>query len=129
MESQADQPELDDLLGMLKQNRGIDFTGYKRSTLRRRIGRRMAAIGVETVGEYRDYLEVQPGEYGLLFDSLLINVTGFFRDQPAWDALRSQVLPQLLASKPSTAPIRVWSAGCATGEEAFTLAMVLAEAL
>ncbi|WP_329244773.1 PAS domain-containing protein [Actinoallomurus sp. NBC_01490] len=127
--SQADQPDLEELLEMLKQTRGIDFTGYKRSTLGRRIGRRMSATGRETLAEYRDYLEVQPEEYGLLFDSLLINVTAFFRDQPAWDALRSEVLPKLLGSKPPTVPIRVWSAGCATGEEAFTLAMVLAEEL
>src|SRR3954471_21301124 len=127
---------------MLKHTRGIDFSGYKRSTLRRRIGRRMAATGAETLADYRDYLEVQAEEYGLLFDSLLINVTAFFRDQPAWEplrsegvpqptgeTLRSEVVPQLLAEKPPTAPIRVWSAGCATGEEAFTLAIVLAEEL
>jgi two-component system CheB/CheR fusion protein len=125
----TEQQELEELLQMLKHTRGIDFSGYKRSTLRRRIGRRMAATGAETLADYRDYLEVQAEEYGLLFDSLLINVTAFFRDQPAWETLRSEVVPQLLAEKPPTAPIRVWSAGCATGEEAFTLAIVLAEEL
>jgi two-component system CheB/CheR fusion protein len=128
-QTSIEERHLEELLQMLKQTRGIDFNGYKRSTLRRRIGRRMADTGMETLADYRDYLEVQPEEYGLLFDSLLINVTAFFRDQPAWDALRAEVLPQLLVGKPPTAPIRVWSAGCATGEEAFTLAIVLAEAL
>jgi two-component system, chemotaxis family, CheB/CheR fusion protein len=128
MEPHAD-PELDELLDMLKHSRGIDFSGYKRSTLTRRVGRRMSATGTETISEYRDYLEVQPEEYGLLFDSLLINVTAFFRDQPAWEALRTQIIPQLLGGKPPMAPIRVWSAGCATGEEAFSLAMALAEAV
>ncbi len=114
---------------MLKDTRGFDFTGYKRSTLMRRIGRRMDARGLQTIGEYRDYLELEPEEFTRLFDSLLINVTGFFRDLPAWEALHDQVLPGLLAAKGATRPIRIWSAGCATGEEAYTLAIMLAEAL
>ena len=114
---------------MLKETRGFDFTGYKRSTLMRRIGRRMDARELRTLGEYRDYLELEPDEFSRLFDSLLINVTGFFRDLAAWEALNSEVLPELLAAKGSARPIRVWSAGCATGEEAYTLAILLAEVL
>jgi two-component system, chemotaxis family, CheB/CheR fusion protein len=121
--------DFDELLLMLKETRGFDFTGYKRSTLQRRISRRMDARGLQSVGEYRDYLELEPDEFGRLFDSVLINVTGFFRDPPAWEALRDEILPQLLATKGTARPIRIWSAGCATGEEAYTLAILFAEAL
>ena len=126
----ATEPEdFEDLLLMLKETRGFDFTGYKRSTLQRRIHRRMALLSVATFSEYRDYLELQPDEYNLLFDSMLINVTSFFRDPLAWQALREKVIPELVSGKSAKAPIRIWSAGCATGEEAYTLAIVLAEAL
>jgi len=103
---------------MLKETRGFDFTGYKRSTLQRRVHRRMALLNLTTFGEYRDYLELQPDEFALLFDSMLINVTSFFRDPPAWQALSEKILPEIIAAKNATAPIRAWSAGCATGEEA-----------
>jgi two-component system CheB/CheR fusion protein len=126
MESEED---FDELLFMLKDTRGFDFTGYKRSTLQRRIRRRMAVVEVSSFSEYRDYLELQPDEFGMLFDSMLINVTSFFRDPLAWQALQDTVLPELLSAKAAKSPIRVWSAGCATGEEAYTLAMVLTEAL
>src|SRR5215217_9754542 len=88
--------------------------------------RRMEAVGCESFGEYLDYLEVHPEEYEQLFDSLLINVTEFFRDPSAWEHLRD-VLPELLAAKSDDEPIRVWSAGCSTGQEAYTVAMVLGE--
>src|ERR1700722_419264 len=114
---------------MVKETRGFDFTGYKRSTLTRRVRRRMDARRVATLSEYRDYLELEPEEFSLLFDSLLINVTGFFRDPPAWQALREEVLPELASAKSARRPLRVWSAGCATGEEACTLAIILVEAM
>jgi len=119
--------ELDELLAMMRETRGSDFTGYKRSTLQRRVKRRMILLDLATFGEYKDYLELQPEEFGQLFDSLLINVTSFFRDPLAWQALQEQVLPELFSAKGVKTPIRVWSAGCATGEEAYTLAIVLAE--
>ena len=121
--------EFDELLLMLKETRGFDFTGYKRSTLMRRIRRRMDARGLTSLGEYRDYLELEPEEFSRLFDSLLINVTGFFRDPLAWQALGEEVLPELLSAKSARRPLRVWSAGCATGEEAYTLAIVLVETM
>jgi two-component system CheB/CheR fusion protein len=121
--------DFDDLLLMLKETRGFDFTGYKRSTLQRRVHRRMALLNLAAFGEYQDYLELQPDEFALLFDSMLINVTSFFRDPLAWQALNEKILPELLSAKNAKAPIRAWSAGCATGEEAYTLAIVLAEAL
>ena len=127
----ADKREmtLDGVLEFVKETRGFDFTGYKRSTLHRRVRRRMTLLSIDTFGEYRDYLELQPDEFGLLFDSMLINVTSFFRDPLAWQVLREKVIPEILSVKSAKAPIRVWSAGCATGEEAYTLAIVLAEAL
>ncbi len=123
------EPGLDDLLLMLKETRGFDFTGYKPSTLQRRIHRRMAGLNLATFGEYRDYLELEPDEFTALLDSMLINVTAFFRDPAAWQTLSDKVIPELLSAKSARAPIRVWSAGCATGEEAYTLAIILAEAL
>ncbi|HEV7861526.1 MAG TPA: CheR family methyltransferase [Acidimicrobiia bacterium] len=121
--------DFEELLNYLKHHRGFDFTGYKRSSLVRRVSVRMNAVGVETFAAYLDFLQVDPGEFTSLFDTLLINVTGFFRDPEAWDVLASDVVPRLLAAKPAPEPIRVWSAGCASGEEAYTLAMVLAEHL
>jgi two-component system CheB/CheR fusion protein len=127
-EEDTDQ-EFDELLLMLRETRGFDFTGYKRTTLQRRLRRRMDARGLSSLSEYRDYLELEPDEFARLFDSLLINVTGFFRDPTAWEALRDTVLPGLLGAKGPRRPIRIWSAGCATGEEAYTLAILLAEAM
>ena len=121
--------DFDELLLMMKESRGFDFTGYKRSTLERRINRRIAVVGLSSYAEYRDYLELQPEEFSHLFDSMLINVTGFFRDPLAWQALQERVIPELLSAKGTKTPVRVWSAGCATGEEAYTLAIVLAEAM
>ena len=81
------------------------------------------------LSDYTDYLEVHPDEYEQLFNTILINVTEFFRDPPAWEYLRETGVPVLLEDKPPTRAIRVWSAGCATGQEAYSLAMVLADAL
>jgi two-component system CheB/CheR fusion protein len=117
------------LLEFLKRTRGLDFTGYKRTSLQRRFRRRMDVVGCTSFSDYLDYLEVQPDEYVHLFEMLLINVTEFFRDPPAWDHFRAEVLPALLEEKAPDAPVRVWSAGCASGQEAYTIAMVLAEAL
>ncbi|GIJ44543.1 chemotaxis protein CheR [Virgisporangium aliadipatigenens] len=122
-------PQFEALLVYLKEERGFDFTGYKRSSLMRRVGRRMSQIHVPDYAEYLDYLQVHPEEFTALFNTILINVTGFFRDAEAWDHLRTDVLPSMLAGKGPDAPLRVWSAGCASGEEAYSLAILLAEAL
>jgi two-component system CheB/CheR fusion protein len=124
-----EERDFDDLLLLLKETRGFDFTGYKRTTLIRRIARRLEVLKLRDYGEYRDLLELEPEEFTRLFDSLLINVTGFFRDAAAWQRMRELVVPALLDQKPAGRPIRIWSAGCATGEEAYTIAMVLAEEL
>jgi two-component system CheB/CheR fusion protein len=125
----SDGAPLDVLLAHLKRTRGFDFTGYKRTSLERRIRKRMDAVGVADYGDYLDYLEVHQDEFPALFDTILINVTGFFRDPPAWEYYRSEVLPRLLEAIGPSDQIRVWCAGCASGEETYTMAMVLAEAL
>lgn len=122
-------PAFEALLEHLKSSRGFDFTGYKRSSLMRRVDRRMVQVGVGSYADYLDYLELHGDEFTALFNTILINVTGFFRDPEAWDYLRRDVLPALLAAKSSGQPLRLWSAGCASGEEAYTLALVLAELL
>lgn len=121
--------EFEALLEFLKHSRGFDFTGYKRSSLRRRAEKRMQGLHLERYSDYLDYLEVHPEEFIQLFNTILINVTAFFRDAAAWQVLATAVIPGLLAGKRPHDPIRVWSAGCASGEEAYTLAIVLAEAL
>jgi len=117
------------LLEFLKTARGFDFTGYKRASLERRVRRRMEQVECLSFADYLDYLEVHPDEYEQLFNTILINVTEFFRDPPAWDHLRNASLPALLERRPAHQPIRIWSAGCATGQEAYTIAMVMAELL
>ncbi len=121
--------ELETLLEHLKVSRGFDFTAYKRSTLTRRIDRRLALIDVGTYVEYLDYLEVHPEEFGQLFNAILINVTSFFRDPETFEYLRTEVVPTLLARKDPEEQLRIWSAGCASGEECYSVAMLLAEIL
>ena len=117
------------LLDYLKATRGFDFSGYKLSSLIRRVQKRMQQIGVASYSDYIDYLEVHPDEFLPLFNTVLINVTGFFRDPQAWQTLAEQVLPRILEAKDPHESIRCWSAGCASGEEAYTLAILLAETL
>ena len=117
------------LIEFIKQHRGFDFAGYKSTGLMRRVEKRMQAVDMARFSDYIDYLEVHPEEFALLFYAIIINVTGFFRDPQAWEYLAGEILPQIIAHKANDQHIRVWSAGCATGEEAYTLAMLLAEAL
>jgi two-component system, chemotaxis family, CheB/CheR fusion protein len=120
---------LEGLLEYLRDSRGFDFSGYKRATLERRIRKRMAEVEVGSYEDYVDFLEANPREFAELFNTILINVTGFFRDAEAWDYLRDEVLPQLVEAVPDDEQIRVWSAGCASGEEAYTAAICLLEVL
>jgi len=123
------QLDLETLLDYLKRTRGFDFTGYKRATLERRLAKRMQLVGAATFTDYLDYLEVHPEEFSGLFNTVLINVTHFFRDPSTWEFIASSVVPDLIARHEPGASLRVWSAGCASGEEAYTLAMIFAEAL
>src|SRR3954464_15169675 len=117
------------LLDFLKRSRGFDFGGYKRTSLERRFKRRMDSIRCRSYGDYLDYLEVHPEEFEQLFNTLLINVTSFFRDEAAWSVLKDAVLPDVLARRGDNDPIRIWSAGCASGQEAYSVAMTFAEVL
>jgi two-component system, chemotaxis family, CheB/CheR fusion protein len=117
------------LLDFLKRNRGFDFSVYKRTSLERRIKRRMQELEIESYEEYQDHLQVTPDEFTDLFNTILINITDFFRDKAPWDYLRGEIIPAVLETVPDEEPIRVWSAACATGEEAYTLAIIFAEAL
>ena len=116
----------EELLEFLRTSRGFDFTGYKRPSLARRINRRMDEVGVKGYDRYVEYLELHAEEFTSLFNTILINVTGFFRDPDAWQHLEQEILPKIVAGE---GLIRVWSAGCASGEEAYTLAILLTEAL
>ena len=121
--------ELAALLDYLHRTRGLDLSGYKRVGLLRRLAKRMRTVGVDGFGEYTRYLESHPTELTGLLDTLLINVTAFFRDDLPWQYLQNEIVPALVAQKPPADAIRVWCAGCATGEEAYTLAITLAEAV
>jgi two-component system, chemotaxis family, CheB/CheR fusion protein len=113
----------------VKESRGFDFTGYKRSSIERRVSKRMGEVGAESYDDYVDYLQMHGDEFAQLFNTLLINVTGFFRDPQTWEYLADDIVPELIASRPPDAPLRIWSAGCASGEEAYTVAMVFARVL
>lgn len=121
--------EFEILLDYLKTNRYFDFTGYKRPSLLRRIQKRMCFINMESFSAYQDYLRINPDEFNQLFNSVLINVTGFFRDEESWNYLRSDIVPCIIKTKRPEEPIRIWSAGCSSGEEAYALAICFAEEL
>jgi two-component system CheB/CheR fusion protein len=123
-----DTEQFEKLLGYLRQNRGFDFTAYKRPSLMRRVSMLGQILRLDSFADYMDYLEVHPEEFLELFNTVLINVTSFFRDPAGWEYLARDVLPGILREKLGE-PIRVWSAGCASGEEAYTAAILLAEAM
>ena len=112
---------------LLRAQTGHDFSQYKPSTIHRRIERRMAVHQIETMDGYVKCLQQTPVEVDALFRDLLIGVTNFFRDPEAFKALEEQVIPKLFAGKPASAMISVWAPGCSTGEEAYSLAILLAE--
>jgi len=121
-------PEFENLLAHLKNTRGFDFTAYRRSTLSRRIEKRLSEVGMDSYSAYLDYLEVHQDEFVQLFNSILINVTSFFRDPEAFDYLRATVVPKVIAASNGD-DIRIWSAGCASGEECYSVAMLFADAM
>jgi two-component system CheB/CheR fusion protein len=116
---------LDDVLAVLRDRTTFDFRSYKRSTLERRIGRRMGLKHSECVADYAQLLRQDSTEVAALCDDLLISVTSFFRDPEAWRILQEQVVRPLVARKKANAAFRVWVPGCATGEEAYSIAMLL----
>jgi two-component system, chemotaxis family, CheB/CheR fusion protein len=128
-EKSPSDPQFESLLRYIQESRGLDFRGYKRTSLKRRITLRMEAVGVEDFGAYQSHLEVHPGEFEDLLNTVLINVTSFFRDPEAWEVLKTEVVPQIVAEAGSERAIRIWSVGCASGEEPYSIAMLFAEAL
>jgi two-component system CheB/CheR fusion protein len=129
MTDEPESPDFERLLQFLRETRGFDFSGYKRTTLLRRIEKRMTQVGVKAHGPYLEYLQANPDEFGILFNTILINVTSYFRDAAAWEYLRDEILPRIIEGKAPYEPIRVWSAGVASGEEAYSVAMLLCEVL
>ena len=122
-------PAFERLLDYVRDNRGFDFTGYKRPSLIRRVQRRMQEVGIGTFEAYHDYLEVHPDEFTQLFNTILINVTSFFRDTHSWQFLGAEILPHIIERRAPGEHIRVWSVGCASGEEAYSVAILIAEAV
>jgi two-component system CheB/CheR fusion protein len=123
------QSALEKVVILLRAQTGQDFSLYRRTTLYRRVERRMGIHQIAKIADYVRYLQENPQELGILFKELLIGVTSFFRDPAAWDQLAKQALPALLASRPAGGALRAWVAGCSTGEEAYSLAMVFKETL
>ena len=117
------------ILLLLRARTGHDFSAYKANTIRRRIERRINVHQLQGPQQYQRLLAENPHELDLLFRELLIGVTNFFRDADAFGVLARTVVPKLLAAHPDDAPVRVWVAGCATGEEAYSLAMLLQEGM
>lgn len=117
------------ILNTLKKSTGVDFTHYKRKTIKRRIVRRMLLYKLEDLKAYSQYLKQHTGEINLLYQDLLINVTCFFRDPESMDYLKKTLLPRLVKSKSPADPIRIWVPACSTGEEAYSIAIILMEVL
>ena len=123
-----EEQALAEILGVLRARTRHDFTGYRKPTLLRRVQRRMGLGHFATMGEYVKALRQTAGEVTALADDLLIHVTGFFRDPEAWEALREKVIAPLVDGREDGEAVRCWVAACATGEEAYTMAMLLVEA-
>lgn len=123
----ADAASLAAVLGLLRDHSKHDLSLYKTSTLRRRIERRIGVHGLRTLADYESFLRGNPQELELLFNEMLIGVTSFFRDPAVWQELQTTVLPALLARGAPGMRLRAWVAGCSTGEEAYSLAMVFRE--
>ncbi len=122
----TDEAAIHDILGFLRARTGRDFSYYKRATILRRIARRMQVNGIEQPPAYLGFLRTHPGETGALLQDLLISVTNFFRDREAFAALEATI-PSLFHGKGPNDTVRVWCAACATGEEAYSVAMLLSE--
>jgi chemotaxis methyl-accepting protein methylase len=120
---------LEKIVILLRAHTGQDFSLYRRTTLYRRVERRMSIHQIVTIPNYVRYLQENPQELDILFKELLIGVTNFFRDPAAWEKLARSAIPALLAGRPEGGVLRAWVAGCSTGEEAYSLAIVFKEAL
>ncbi|MEW6335365.1 MAG: CheR family methyltransferase, partial [Thermodesulfobacteriota bacterium] len=120
---------LEKIFILLRTQTGHDFSLYKKSTIYRRVERRMGLHRIERIAAYIRYMQENPQETELLFKELLIGVTGFFRDPTAWEQLKHKAIPELLAAYPAGGALRAWTPGCSTGEEAYSLAILFRDAL
>ena len=125
--AKRDQQHIREILAVLRTRTRTDFNGYKKPTIFRRIQRRMGLNRLTKLGEYAKLLRQSPSEVTALADDLLIHVTGFFRDAAAWEVLRKEVIVPLIESRESDGSVRCWVTACSSGEEAYTLAMLLVE--
>ncbi len=127
---EAEKQSLERFLEELRERRGVDFTSYKTPTILRRLKRRMVATGAESIEDYQRYLDDYPEEYSQLINAFLIKVTEFFRTPELFACLKEEILPDLIReAREAGNQLRIWSAGCATGEEAYSLAILLSEVL
>jgi two-component system, chemotaxis family, CheB/CheR fusion protein len=117
------------IFALIKTTSQVDFSQYKSTTLKRRLLRRMVLHRIESMDRYRQYLQENPAEIQALCQEILISVTSFFRDAGAFETLKQEVFPALLRDRPADLPLRIWVAGCSTGQEAYSLAIVLLEFL
>ena len=123
--SEPDLKSIQALITIVQEQRGYDFAGYKRSTLLRRVQRRISLLGLSTLSRYVAVLKKDGKEVDALFKDLLIGVTDFFRDDEAWTTLDTEVITAIVKAKKMEEPIRIWIPGCSTGEEAYTMAMLV----
>src|SRR3989449_5996486 len=123
------QSDLDKIFGLLRKATGVDFADYKHATIKRRILRRMLILKTNKMEDYLNNLKTNPGEVSSLFQDILINVTGFFREPQTFDALKQEVFPSIMKRRSADDPIRIWIPGCSTGEEVYSLAICLVEYL
>src|SRR5207302_3273743 len=121
--------ELEKIFAVLRRQKGVDFNHYKRSTVERRIQRRMLLQKIEKPQDYLAYLKVSTAEVESLHNDLLIQVTRFFRDPETFEFLKNKIFPEILRKKAPEDPFRFWVAGCSSGEEVYSLAMGLLEFL
>ncbi len=117
--------ELEQLLVRISEEAGIDFTKYKKPTLKRRIARRIALNDRKSLQDYIQFTHEHPNELAILHREFLVGVTNFFRDASSWKALSEQILPGIFDKGPIDEPVKIWSVGCSTGEEAYTIAFIL----
>lgn len=117
--------EFEKLLKLVSETAEIDFSQYKEPTLMRRIARRMVLCDCESVAKYLEFVQKSPTEASTLYREFLVGVTNFFRDRPSWRSLEEEVIPKLFEDTDSDEPVKVWSIGCSTGEEAFSIALLL----
>lgn len=124
-----DHSGLSGIFQLLRRETGVDFTLYRQTTILRRIQRRMVLHKIEKIRDYLKYLHTRPGEITALYQDMLINVTSFFRNPEVFDALKTEVFPRIFESRGAEASVRIWTPGCASGEETYSVAIALLEFL